>query len=97
MNDTILIRKIVQKANFMLASSSNSEVEKRKGCIELLESILRDTGNYRGFHHLTVDELVYTGLTPGINTDYTNSHKILEDIELRYANTDDTRRKYNLK
>ena len=92
MRKTIKVNELVQKVNFLLASSSDKDIELRKGYIEVLRSILNETGNNHGYTHLSKNDLVYTGLTPGVNINEDGS--FINDIKLRYQNTDDTRRRY---
>jgi hypothetical protein len=56
----------------------------------LIETVLHETGNYKGFNYLTKFQLP-PDITPGVNVDDKNS---LLDGKFRFANTDDTRRRY---
>ena len=77
-----------QKANISLFTSPPDEASCRTAVIVMLESVLMETGNYKGYRYLGQDELP-AGSLPGIN-------KPLEElsIEERFANTDTTRRYY---
>lgn len=48
---TIKVDDVVQMANQMLAKSNDDLTEARRGVIHLLERILHETDNYRGFHY----------------------------------------------
>jgi len=87
---TIEISEIVARANNMLASSVNCSQDARLAICSFVESILHKTNNYRGFAYLSQRE-VPEGYRPGINCDENGP---LEDMEARFANCDDTRRKY---
>lgn len=76
-----------QKANEALAKSHPDQASRREGVIVMLELVLMETGNYRGFAYLSQDE-VLAGL-PGINTPAE-----LLSMEERFVNTDPTRRRY---
>jgi hypothetical protein len=82
-------------ANNQLASSVRYERQKesfegidaelRKGVMVMIEAVLMDTGNYKGFRYLAQDE-VPTGCTPGIRRD--------RGDEKKFENTDNTRVRY---
>jgi hypothetical protein len=61
------------------------DAELRKGVMLMIEAVLMDTGNYKGFRYLAVDE-VPTGCTPGIRRD--------RGDEKKFENTDNTRVRY---
>jgi hypothetical protein len=63
----------------------------RKGWMAALEWILHETGNYRGFRYLTVDEVPGSGM-PGIRTDR-DGNPLPDD--LRWQSCDETRRSYH--
>ena len=86
---TISVSSLKQKVNKMLALSTGRHSE-RFGMIQVLESILHETGNYRGFRYLTERE-VPTGELPGINVDDKGP---LDDILARFQDTDCTRVEY---
>ena len=86
---TISVDLVVDKANAMLATSTCS-AEVRQGVINLLEDILMETGNYKGFRYLLQDEVPAKQL-PGVNYENGLPHK---DYELRFKDTDCTRVQY---
>lgn len=49
---TMTVERLVQKANAMLAASNPERVAERNGVIGFIESVLNETGNYRGFSYL---------------------------------------------
>jgi hypothetical protein len=63
----------------------------RFGALTVLEEILHETGNYRGYGYLLQEQLLPT-CRPGVN--YLNGvpHP---DFEERFADTDNSRRVYN--
>jgi hypothetical protein len=63
----------------------NIDAEFRKGVMAMIESVLMDTGNYKGFRYLAVDE-VPAGCTPGIRRD--------RGAEKQFDGTDNTRVRY---
>ena len=83
---TFEVETLKNRINHMLASSAADEVQFRTAYTVLLESILHETGNYRGFGYL----LECDGL-PGINYLDGMPHP---DYEKRFANTDKTRVMY---
>ena len=80
---TFEVETLKNRVNHMLASSAAGEVQFRTAYIVLLESILHETGNYKGFCHL----LDCDGL-PGINYLDGQPHP---DYDKRFENTDRTR------
>jgi hypothetical protein len=80
---TIPVGKIVDKVNLMLAKTVGS-MESRIGAMALLEEILHDTGNYRGYKYLDSTE-VPVGEQPGIIRDPNGANNRFPD---------ETRRQY---
>lgn len=78
MRKTIAIKDLLVRVNNMLANSTCSS-EVRQGMMGVLESVLHDTGNYKGFRYLAQAE-VPAGHLPGI-----------QQGEEKFANTDKTR------
>ena len=73
------------KVNSMLANSTGS-ISERIGMFQVLEDVLLDSGNYKGFRYLTEAE-VPEGFKPGINSDSDNS-------DTKFTNCDSTRIHY---
>lgn len=82
---TFEVETLKNRINHMLASSAADEVQFRTAYIVLLESILHETGNYKGFGYLL--EGTCTG-RPGINYLDGMPHP---DYDKRFENTDKTR------
>jgi hypothetical protein len=79
-------------------SLENIDAEFRKGVMAMIEAVLMDTDNYKGFRYLAVDE-VPTGCLPGIRrekeTGFGKSIEELEEVQFRrFENTDNTRVRY---
>lgn len=85
---TFNVDEFRQKANISLFTSPPDEASCRTAVIVMLESVLMETGNYKGYRYLVEDELP-VGSLPGINTPVEEL-----SIEERFANTDTTRRYY---
>ena len=66
-------------------SFENIDAEYRKGVMAMIEAVLFDTDNYKGYRYLAVDE-VPTGCTPGIRRD--------RGEENMFDDTDNTRVRY---
>ena len=65
---TVEVSKLVEMVNAMLLTSTNTFGDTkmvRQGAMNMLESVLHDTGNYRGFRQLRPSE-VPAGELPGI-------------------------------
>jgi hypothetical protein len=90
MRKTINIESVRTLVNNMLRDSHQDDhVDRayREGAISVLENLLHDTGNYRGFRYLTQDEL-FKNCIPGVHRGEGLSY------EEKFINTDGTRRYY---
>lgn len=61
---TITVADLVAKTNRMIAASKENiphDTEGRLALCTLIESVLHDTGNYRGFQYLDGHEAVIAG------------------------------------
>lgn len=85
---TIEVKNVLEICNGILKNSTQTE-DFRSGVMVLLEHILHETENYKGFRYLRKDE-VPEGELPGIH--YENG-QILPYPE-RFYNTDSTRVQY---
>jgi len=85
---TFEVETLKNRINHMLASSAADEVQFRTAYTVLLESILHETGNYKGFRFLLEGQC--PGL-PGINYQDGQPHP---DYVKRFENTDHTRVEY---
>ena len=96
MRKTVNVDFIVTVVNSMLANGIDTpELESiRMGAIILLECVLHETGNYKGFRYL-IDEEVPQG-RPGVRyEDGPNGFRVpCQDIQKRFENCDETRRQY---
>lgn len=52
---TYKIETLIEKVNGMLMGSAPDEGEARQGMATVLESVLHETGNYRGFSYLPTE------------------------------------------
>lgn len=86
---TVNVDQLRIKTNERLALSACSP-DIRRGMMDILEYVLHDTGNYKGFRYLTESEVPDTHL-PGIRYD---GHDILPFPE-RFEFTDSTRVSYS--
>lgn len=87
---TVDVSKMVDTVNEVLAQSECTP-DMRQGMMNLLENVLHETGNYKGFRYLAINE-VPKGEKPGINRD--EYGEVSKDYEARFANTDNTRVQY---
>lgn len=58
---TIEVERIKQMVNYYLKNSPTDEALQREGEINLMEAILTETGNHRGFRYLETDEVFGSG------------------------------------
>ena len=86
---TFEVDKLRIQVNRMLLDTVDSDFDFREGQIQLLESILLATGNYKGFAFLNKQDMVesVSGTTVGIN-------KLTDNPGLNFHNTDKTRIRY---
>ena len=94
MRKTVNVEALTVTINRMLAVSTCS-AEMRHGMINVLEGVLHDSGNYRGYRYLLLDEVPLEEL-PGLNqeVDANGNVGVCADYTARFANTDGTRRQY---
>ena len=92
MAKTIKVEKIRTQINSMIAGSTCSP-DGRQGMIQVLESILHESGNYNGFRYLLPDE-VPAGELPGINRVDDHGLTQTELYTARFQGTDPTRVQY---
>ena len=86
---TVCVSSILEDVNHLLATNVVSP-ESRWVAISLLEKILHDTGNYRGFGYLNHKD-VPVNQKPGIQVDDLGNTL---PYEQRFVNCDETRRFY---
>ena len=80
---TIEVGKMLRMANSFLAAE-NTTADEREGVCALMEAILFETGNYRGYRYLDTDQIEGNGS----RRFYFPSGKIVDDhdAELRNVN-----------
>lgn len=79
---TVAVARAITVANNMLRQSTTAPAG-RRGVIVLLETLLHETGNYRGFGYLTANE-VPAGHVPGIIRGVTNAENTYPDETRRH-------------
>ena len=85
---TIEVRRVVDICNLYLRTSNPDMAFERKAVMNVCESILFETVNYKGFRYLLKDECEGN---PGINYEGEVPHP---DYVLRFSNCDETRVEY---
>ncbi len=85
---TVKVEDLVATVNRMCQTSGPEVKGIRQGMMFLLEDVLHQTHNYKGFRFLRADECVGQ---PGVNYVDNMPHP---DIEKRFENTDSTRVQY---
>ena len=80
---TVEVGKMLRMANSFLAAE-NTTADEREGVCALMEAILFETGNYRGYRYLDTDQIEGNGS----RRFYFPSGKIVDDhdAELRNVN-----------
>ena len=91
---TINVDSITAQINDMIRLSTGTP-EQRQGLLAAIETILHETGNYKGFRYLTQNEVPAGYHRPGINISPIDGQHF-EDIVARFDNTDSTRVAYFL-
>ena len=86
---TVTVEFLINMTNDICKDSAPDRVDVRQGAMNLLESALHSTGNYKGFRYLLNTECEGN---PGVNYDERGLPDT--DYEARFANTDKTRVKY---
>jgi len=86
---TINVQLLKEKVNgFLQVSTCNEDV--RRGMICMLETVLNDTDNYKGYDYLNQTE-VPCGHKPGININTVGEDPWIHSIVERFNETDNTR------
>lgn len=85
---TFNVSDLVDTVNAMLKNSDPDRADIRQGAMNVLEQVLHDSGNYKGFRYLLNMEC--KGM-PGVNYLGNMPHP---DYEKRFENTDRTRVMY---
>ena len=90
MRKTIEVAVIQSRINSFLLNSPDSDKDSRETMIQFLETILLETGNYKGFSFLNSIDMSKSesGISVGINLIQSTN------FELQFAFTDHTRVKY---
>ena len=76
---TLYVEQLKDQVNDILAASVVS-ADERRGMLKILEHVLHETGNYRGFRYLVLKE-VPLGQKPGL---------VIDEHGSRWVNTLDT-------
>jgi len=87
---TIKVEEIKESINDILLNTGNDKTETRQAVMSMLEDILHQTGNYKGFCYLNAFDMEKSreGYSVGIN--YGNNGEPA-DMDTRFKNTDRTR------
>jgi len=66
---TVKVVDLVVRANDFLLHSPDDDTGARKGVCHFVETMLHDSGNYKGFNYLTARDMKnsFNGETPGIH------------------------------
>jgi hypothetical protein len=91
---TINVDSITAQINDMIRLSTGTP-QQRQGLLAAIETILHETGNYKGFRYLTQNEVPAGFHRPGINISHIDGQH-LENYDARFENTDRTRVAYFL-
>lgn len=88
MKKTVKVENLRDTINDMLQNSTASR-DVRRGMMAVLETVLHETGNYRGFRYLTEVEVpdgCLPGITPGdiIINGVVQNNKFPDDSRVRY-------------
>ena len=89
---TFSVELLLTTVNNLLQHSAECYADRRTGMISVLESVLHQTGNYKGYRYLTADEIPAGGM-PGIHHGPNGDMLPYPD---RFKNTDETRRSYHI-
>jgi hypothetical protein len=94
MRKTIKRETLIQIANRQLALDETAfprcNREYRQSIINLIGSVLHESGCYRGFNYLSREQLANPDNTPGINT-LPGTSFLPESRDDRFKDTDDSR------
>ena len=85
---TVAVSELITMVNSICKDSQSDRSDVRQGAMNVLESVLHSTGNYKGFRYLLAGEC---GGAPGVIYEGNMPHP---DIELRFKGTDRTRVEY---
>jgi len=85
---TVAVSELITMVNSICKDSQADRSDVRQGAMNVLESVLHSTGNYKGFRYLLANECVGK---PGVIYEGNMPHP---DIEHRFKNTDCTRVQY---
>ena len=88
---TFKVEDLVIAVNRKLRNGIDT-IDTRYGMIALIEQVLHDSGNYKGYRFLTQAEIP-SSHKPGIHTDTNGDILPYPD---RFKDTDDTRREYRI-
>jgi len=99
MRKTIQVEKLKDKVNGMIRDLPDSDIAGRIALQTIIENVLMDSGNYRGFSYLDTRDMTDSrgGTTVGVNTidpnlDWTGKSSARHKAQ--FDNTDHTRVRY---
>ena len=87
---TFEVKELIKTVNYMLLNSSDESSDVRRGAMNVLETVLHETGNYNGFRYLDSSDMddSHNGSTVGIR-DYDEERK-----QWNFIDTDHSRVAY---
>ena len=88
---TFKVEDLVKVVNHNLCNGGDT-ADTRIGMIALIEQVLHDSGNYKGYRYLTQAEIP-SPHKPGIHVDVNGD---ILPYPNRFKDTDDTRREYRI-
>jgi hypothetical protein len=90
---TIPVKSLVEKTNSFLLHSDDKEKEARQIRMLIIEDILHETGNYRGFCYLHWNDMALSENGESVGINYNEDMELLpyDEGNARFNNTDNTR------
>ena len=91
---TFDVEKLKERVNFFLLNSRDDQRDMRRGQMAMLEGVLHDTGNYRGFNYLNPRDMKGSeyGHTVGVNHyGDTEELRIMQEAGTLFLGTDNSR------
>lgn len=91
---TFSVAELKKRANHFLLHSEDGWREQRKAWASMVEGVLMDTGNYRGFGYLNADNMRQSESGCSVGVRYSEATDPQQRYNEHFVNTDDTRRFY---
>lgn len=84
---TIKVSFVIEKANAFIRNSADSDKDRRLGIASLLEAILFETNNYRGYSYLTETDMKNSlnGKIPGISENQFGNDRMMDESRRKYS------------